>query len=109
MSKKSGVSEDPMVQQEPVCAAHLPPGRRPGLGVSGTQDSYAGLPALEPPGLQGLASPRSHSFPARGPDLCPSCLSRMQAFLFLVRLVGLLSLTSRFLATSALQEGLPER
>ncbi|XP_055403368.1 beta-galactosidase-1-like protein 2 [Bubalus kerabau] len=32
----------------------------------------------------------------------------MQAFLFLVRLVGLLSLTSRFLATSALQEGLPE-
>ncbi|XP_070239332.1 beta-galactosidase-1-like protein 2 [Bos mutus] len=32
----------------------------------------------------------------------------MQAFLFLVRLAGLLSLTSRFLVTSALQEGLPE-
>ncbi|KAF4009546.1 hypothetical protein G4228_000003 [Cervus hanglu yarkandensis] len=32
----------------------------------------------------------------------------MQAFLFLVRLAGLLSLTSRFLVTSMLQEGLPE-
>ncbi|XP_010842051.1 PREDICTED: beta-galactosidase-1-like protein 3 [Bison bison bison] len=35
-------------------------------------------------------------------------IARMQAFLFLVRLAGLLSLTSRFLVTSALQEGLPE-
>ncbi|KAB0370722.1 hypothetical protein FD755_017131, partial [Muntiacus reevesi] len=32
----------------------------------------------------------------------------MQAFLFLVRLAGLLSLTSRVLVTSVLQEGLPE-
>lgn len=107
-SEKSGVSEDPMVQQEPVCTAHLPPGRRPGLGMSGTQDSCAGLPALTPPGPQGLASPGSHSFLAPGPDLCLSRLSSMQAFLFLVRLVGLLSLTSRFLVTSVLQ-GLPER
>ncbi|XDB57389.1 hypothetical protein AB1E18_010834 [Capra hircus] len=75
--------------------------------MSGTQDSCAGLPALTPPGPQGLASPGSHSFLAPGPDLCLSRLSSMQAFLFLVRLVGLLSLTSRFLVTSVLQ-GLPE-
>lgn len=97
-----------MVQQEPVRAAHLPPGRSPGLGVSGIQGSCAGLPAPAP-ALQGLASPGSRSFPARGPDLCLSRLSSMQAFLFLVRLAGLLSLTSRFLVTSVLQEGLPER
>ena len=73
-----------------------------------SRGSCAGLPALAPV-LQGLASPGSRSFPARGPDLCLSCLSSMQAFLFLMRLVGLLSLTSRFLVTSVLQEGLPER
>uniref|UniRef100_A0AC11DRP9 Uncharacterized protein n=1 Tax=Ovis aries TaxID=9940 RepID=A0AC11DRP9_SHEEP len=70
--------------------------------MSGTQDSCAGLPALAPPDPQGLTSPGSHSFPARGPDLCLSRLSSMQAFLFLVRLVGLLSLTSRFLVTERL-------
>ena len=75
MSKKSGVSEDPMVQQEPVCAAHLPPGRRPGLGVSGTQDSYAGLPAPSP--LASKAWPLPAATPSRPGALTsalPVCL-----------------------------------
>ncbi|XP_065800237.1 beta-galactosidase-1-like protein 2 isoform X5 [Muntiacus reevesi] len=83
------------------------PARDLALAYLESSGGCAGLPAPAPV-LQGLASPGSRSFPARIPDLCLSRLSSMQAFLFLVRLAGLLSLTSRVLVTSVLQEGLPE-
>uniref|UniRef100_A0A8C6D7K4 Beta-galactosidase n=1 Tax=Moschus moschiferus TaxID=68415 RepID=A0A8C6D7K4_MOSMO len=64
-----------MVQQELVCAAHLPPGRRPGLGVSGTQDSCAGLPTPGP--LSSKAGPLLAATPSRPGALTsvhPVCL-----------------------------------
>nr|XP_014337171.1 PREDICTED: beta-galactosidase-1-like protein 2 [Bos mutus] len=67
------------------------------------------------PGLRGApAGPEVQertillSEPRAGMSPGTPLIARMQAFLFLVRLAGLLSLTSRFLVTSALQEGLPE-
>ncbi|XP_024831715.1 beta-galactosidase-1-like protein 2 isoform X1 [Bos taurus] len=58
------------------------------------------------PGLRG--APAGPEVQERTILLSEPRAGMMQAFLFLVRLAGLLSLTSRFLVTSALQEGLPE-
>ncbi|XP_061237639.1 beta-galactosidase-1-like protein 2 isoform X2 [Bos javanicus] len=58
------------------------------------------------PGLRG--APAGPKVQERTILLSEPRAGMMQAFLFLVRLAGLLSLTSRFLVTSALQEGLPE-